>query len=118
MKWIQQAGIIFAVTFIGEILHKILPLPVPASIYGLLIMLFILKAHILHMEQVRETSDFLLIIMPLLFVPAGVGLMASWVDLKPICLPVILITILTTILVMVTSGLVTQFVIRRQKEIH
>ena len=39
MKLLYQFGVIMTVTFLGEILHGLIPLPIPASIYGLLLML-------------------------------------------------------------------------------
>lgn len=115
MKWITQFGVILAITLVGELLHAALPLPVPASIYGLVLMLVLLVTGVLKLQQIRRASSFLLDIMPMLFVPAGVGLMASWADLKPICLPVILITVITTVVVMAAAGWGTQFVIRHEK---
>ncbi|WP_346885359.1 CidA/LrgA family protein [Clostridium sp. UBA4395] len=115
MKYFRQFGIILAVTFIGEILKCIIPLPIPASIYGLILMLIILKAKIIPLEQVKETGTFLIEIMPLMFIPAAVGLLVSWDVLKDICIPVITITILTTVIVMIVTGKVTQFMIKLER---
>lgn len=115
MKYIRQFVVIIIVTFIGEILKSIVPLPVPASIYGLILMLVALKTKIVPLKQVKETGTFLIEIMPLMFIPAAVGLLVSWNSLKSICIPVILITILTTIIVMVVTGKVTQLIIVLEK---
>ena len=50
-----------------------LPLPVPASVYGLVLMLAALMTGIIKVGQVEETADFLIEIMPVMFVPAGVA---------------------------------------------
>lgn len=113
MKYIRQFGIILLISALGEGLHILLPLPVPASVYGLLLMLAALSAGVLKVGQVREVSGFLIEIMPVMFIPAGVGLLTSWDALKPVWLPVTVITILTTIIVMVVTGRVTQAVIRK-----
>lgn len=113
MKYIRQFGIILLISALGEGLHILLPLPVPASVYGLLLMLAALSAGVLKVGQVREVSGFLIEIMPVMFIPAGVGLLTSWDALKPVWLPVTIITILTTIIVMVVTGRVTQAVIRK-----
>lgn len=105
----------FAGFSVGEGLHILLPLPVPASVYGLVLMLGALASGILKLEQVEEAADFLVEIMPVMFVPAGVGLLEAWGDLQPIWLPVVLITILTTVIVMVVTGRSTQFVIRKDR---
>ncbi len=115
MKYFRQFGIILAVTFIGEILKYIIPLPIPASIYGLILMLIVLKAKIISLEQVKETGTFLIEIMPLMFIPAAVGLLVSWDVLKDICIPVIIITILTTVIVLIVTGKVTQFMIKLER---
>ena len=116
MKFLKQFSIILLISFLGEILHMQIPLPVPASVYGLVLMLGALITGILKLGQVRETATFLIEIMPVMFIPAGVGLMESWSSLQPVWLPVILITIVTTILVMAVTGKVTQAMIRKEKK--
>ena len=116
MKFLKQFSIILFISFLGEILHTLIPLPVPASVYGLVLMLAALVTGILKLGQVRETAAFLIEIMPVMFIPAGVGLMESWSSLQPVWLPVILITILTTVLVMAVSGKVTQAMIGKEKK--
>lgn len=115
MKYIRQFGLILAVTFLGELLKMILPFKIPSSIYGLVLMFLALQFKVIQLEQVKEAAKYLIEIMPLMFIPAGVGLMNAWGVLKPICIPVIAITIVSTIVVMGISGKVTQFVIRLEK---
>ena len=112
MKYIRQFGIILIISFAGEILSELLPLPVPASIYGIILMLICLGSGIIKVSDIRETSDFLIEIMPLLFVPAAVGLLDSWHILKTVWIQYITITVVTTFLVMIAAGWVTQAVIR------
>lgn len=115
MKYVRQFCIILMVSFLGEILRVLLPFPIPASVYGLILMLAALKTGIIKIRQVKETAEFLIEAMPVMFIPAGVGLMTSWEILKPVCLPVIVTTIVTTVFVMAVTGRVTQFVIKREK---
>lgn len=116
MKYIKQFGVILLISFIGEVLRYYIPLKIPASIYGLVLLFLALELRIIKVESVRETSRFLIEIMPLMFVPAGVGLLSSWGVLKPVCIPIIVIVIVSTIIVMAVSGLVTQGVIRVEKK--
>ncbi len=116
MKYLLQSGIILFVSFLGEMLHRFIPFPVPASVYGLLLMLMALYTGILKLHQVRETAAFLIEIMPVMFIPAAVGLLDAWSALRPIWLPVSVITVLTTIAVMAVTGQVTQLMIRRGKK--
>lgn len=116
MKYVRQFGIILLFSFLGEILHEIIPLPIPASVYGLILLLAALCMGKVKVEHIREGANFLIEIMPVMFVPAAAGLLNSWETLQPICIPVIIITILTTVLVMASTGLVTQGIIRREKK--
>ncbi len=112
MKYIKQFGIILTVSFIGEILSRFVPVPIPASIYGLIIMFGLLQFKIFPCTAVKETSQFLIDIMPLMFIPAAVGILSLGNVLKPLLLPLIVITVISTIITMVVSGHVTQIVIK------
>ncbi len=113
MKYMKQFGIIMMITFLGELLHSILPLPVPASIYGLLLLLFALMTGMIQLSQVEDTAKFLIEIMPFMFIPAAVGLIDAWNILSEIWIQVVVTTLVSTIVVMAVSGKVTQWVIGR-----
>ena len=116
MKYIKQFILILAISFAGELLKYLLPLPVPASIYGMVLMFLALLTGVIKLEHVRETGKFLIEIMPLMFIPAGVGLMSSWSTLKPLLLPVAVITVVTIVTVMVASGHTAQFILKREEK--
>ena len=116
MKLLYQFGVILAVTFAGELLYALLPLPIPASIYGLIVMLICLGTKVVKLSQVKIAADFLIDIMPPMFIPAAVGLIVVWGDLKEILIPVVVITCLSTVIVMVCTGKVTQTLIRRKQK--
>ena len=116
MKYIRQFIIIILISFVGEVLNYLLPLPIPASIYGLVLMLLGLVRGLIPLAAVKDTAYFLVEIMPLMFIPAGVGLMDSWGNLRPILLPVAIITVVTSITVMGATGLLSQWVIRRGRK--
>ena len=116
MKLLYQFGVILAVTFVGELLYALLPLPIPASIYGLIVMLICLGTKVVKLSQVKIAADFLSDIMPPMFIPAAVGLIVVWGDLKEILIPVVVITCLSTVIVMVCTGKVTQTLIRRKQK--
>lgn len=112
MKYVKQFLIIIGISLAGEILKYILPLPIPASIYGMAILFIALLTGIIKLKDVRETGKFLIEIMPLMFIPAGVGLMSSWGVLKPLLVPFSVITVVSLVVVMAAGGLVSQAVIR------
>lgn len=114
MKYVRQFLLILFFSFLGELLKYLLPFPVPASIYGLVLLFFALELRIVRLDAVRDAGNFLIEIMPLLFIPAGAGLIDAWDALKPIFLPLLVIMVVSTLIVMVVSGHVTQFMMRRK----
>lgn len=116
MKYMKQLGVIFAVTCAGEVLKYLIPLPIPASIYGLVIMLVLLVSRRVKLEQVQETADFLIEIMPMMFIPAAVGLLVSWKQLQSMLIPAIVITFVSTVVVMAVTGKVSDFLTKERPE--
>ena len=112
MKHLQQFLIIIVISFVGEVLHALIPLPIPASIYGLVLMLICLITRLIPEQKVAAVSDFLIGIMPVMFIPSAVGLMGYWESVKPILLALIVITAVVNVVVFAISGRVTQAVIR------
>lgn len=115
MKYLIQFLIIIAYSFLGEVLHYCLPLPIPASIYGIVLLFFSLELKWIKVKDIRETSSFLIAIMPVMFIPAAVGLIDSYKSIGNAWVQYIVVTVLSTFIVMGISGLVTQHVIRRDK---
>ena len=115
MKYLKQFLIILVISYAGELLKYVLPLPIPASIYGMVILLVGLLTGWIALDAVKDVGKFLIEIMPVMFIPAGVGLMSSWGILKPLILPVSIITVVTIVTVMAATGKVSQWVIRKGK---
>jgi holin-like protein len=112
IKYLKQFAIIMLITMIGEIIRYILPWPIPASIYGMLLMLFLLCTGIIKLEHVRDAGMFLVDIMPVLFIPSAAGIIARW-DKMGEMLPAILITLAVVLpLVMFATGHTTQLLLR------
>lgn len=115
MKYLKQFAIIIVITFIGEALNQIIPLPIPASIYGLIIMLIALSTKLLPLDKVKDVGKMLIQTMPIMFIPAGVGLITAWDKLSPIILPVVVITFISTIVVLIVSGKFTETIINKDR---
>lgn len=115
VKYLRQFGIILAVTCVGEIMKYFIPLPIPGSIYGLILMFVLLLTKVIKVEHVKETGEFLIEIMPLMFIPAGVGLITSWSQLQPFLVPLLVITVVSTFVVMIVTGKVTDFLISKKE---
>ena len=112
MDLIFQFLRIMVFCFAGELCHNFLPLPIPASVYGLLLLLAALKLGWVKPEQVRTAALFLIGIFPLLFVPAAAGVMDLWAELHAMLLPVLIA------LVPVTAGRVTQRFAKAEPELE
>ena len=92
MKYVKQFSIILGISFLAEILEILIPL-----------------------EKVETAADFLVDAMSIMFVPATVGIMASVDALKEMLLPICVITVVSTVLIMIVTGRVSQHIIRGQK---
>ena len=112
MKYLKQFCIIIAISFVGEILNKIVPLPIPASIYGIVILFTLLCTKVIKVSDVKDVSKFLIEIMPIMFVPPAAGLLETWGIVQTGLWQYLLLTVVSTVVVMVVSGLVTQLVIK------
>lgn len=116
MKYIHQFLIIIAISFMGELLSILLPLPIPASVYGLIIMLICLFTKIIKLNQIEDVANWLIIIMPLLFVPSAVSLINVADTLLQDILIISVITLVSTIIVMVVTGKIAQLIIERKEQ--
>lgn len=115
MKYLFQLLRILMFCLLGELLHFFLPLPIPASIYGLILLLLALKAGVVKLEQVKETANFLTGIFPLLFIPGAAGVMELWDILGKLWLPIVIVLIPVTILTLAAAGWVTQWIAGRKQ---
>lgn len=116
MKYLREIAIIFGITMVGELLNSLIPLPVPAGVYGLFILLGLLCSGKLKLSDVCATGDLLLDLMPLMFIPAAVGLIESVEELRAIFVPFIVISVLSTLIVMAVTGKTTEMILKMQKK--
>ena len=105
MKYIRQSAIILSVTCVGELLKYLIPLPIPASIYGLLLLFALLFFKVVRLDQVKEAGEFLIEIMPLMFI---------WEQMRGMVVPLCVIIPATTCLVMLVTGKVTDFMLKHK----
>ena len=114
MRFIKQLGVILSISFIAEVMEYYIPLPVAASMYGLVIMLAGLLSGVITLNQVEDAADFLVEIMPVLFIPPTVGIITSVGEMKQMLVPLCVISVVSTLLVMVVTGRVSQWIIRKE----
>ena len=116
MKYVKEVAWIMAFTFIGEALNKLLPLPIPAGVYGLVLLLAGLITGIVKLEDVETTGGFLLDTMTLMFIPAAVGIMSVTDILFPVLVPYLVIIISSTVIVMTVTGIAASLILRRSEK--
>lgn len=115
MKLLKELAIYFGITFISEIIAKLLPINIPPSIIGIVILFVLLELKVLKTEDVEMTGDYLIKIMPILFVPAGVGLIKYLDVLKIVAVQMVFVITLSTAIVMTAVGVVTQKLVEKKK---
>lgn len=116
MNYIYQLSIIFGISFLGEVLNALLPLPVPASVYGLVILFVLLCTKIIKLEQVETVSEYMMAIMPLFFIEPTVGIMKSFDLIRGNVLSLFAASFLSFMAVMAVTGLISQSMIRLGKK--
>lgn len=116
MRYVMQFLIIICFTFLGEVLHTLIPLPFPASIYGIILLYTALHLKIISVRHIKEISTTLILAMPVMFVPPAVGLIDTWSNISDSWIKYLFITIASTFAVMLSAGWMTQWVIRRREK--
>ena len=113
MKYLSQFLIILGFTLTGEALQRIIPLPIPASVYGLTLLFLALCLKIVKVDQVKQTGAFLTSILPILFVSPAVNIVDDWGLIRNDLLPIVLIMIGSTVLTFGIRGRVAQWMLKK-----
>ena len=112
--YLKQSALLFGFTLLGEALHRLLPLPIPAAVYGLVLLFLALCLKLVKVEQINKVSDFLLTILPILFVSPAVNLLESWGIVAPHVIPIALLVVSSTVLVFAVAGVISQLFCKKE----
>ena len=115
MKFLRQAAIIILFSLLGELCRFLIPFPIPAAIYGMVLLFAALALKLLKLPAVKDAGSFLTGILPVLFVAPCVNLLSCWDSLQAALLPIVIIMVVTTVLVFAAAALVTQWILTRRK---
>ena len=115
MQYLKQFTVIIAISALSELLAIFIPLPIPASIYGMSLLFLLLMTGVLKLKQVESAANLLLGIMPALFVVSGAGLITSYGQIAENFLSWVAVNIGSTIMILATTGILAQGLIRRKK---
>ena len=116
MKYLKQFCVIIVFSLLGELCRYLIPYPIPASIYGMVLLFAALALKVVKLEQVKDCSGFLTTCLPVLFVAPTVNLMDCWNQLKGSLLPLLLVLLFSTVVVFAVAGVVTQLLVGRKEE--
>lgn len=116
MKYLSQFLILLGVSLLGEALQRLVPLPIPASVYGIVLLFAALSLKIIKVEQVKDAGSFLTSILPILFVSPAVGILENWDLIRGALLPVTLLVLASTIVTFGISGKLTQTLQDKEKK--
>ena len=114
MKYLHQVLLILLFSFLGELMHAVIPWPIPASIYGMVLMFAALSLKIVKPQSVRDAGGFFVSILPLLFVAPIVGLMDCWDMIRANLVAIVVIMLVSTVLCFLVTGVVTQLLMDRK----
>lgn len=114
MKYLKQAFVILVFSLAGQMLQSIIPLPIPAAIYGFVLLFVALCTGLLKEKHIDETAAFLIQIMPVLFVAPAVNLLAYFDLIAEHWVSIATIIASSTVLVFAVSGLVTRLLQRKE----
>ena len=113
MKYLNQFLIILGFSLMGEVLQRIVPLPIPASVYGIVLLFLALCLKLVNVEQVKTAGSFLTSILPVLFVSPSVGILENWDLIKGSLFAMLLLALATTCLTFGIAGRVAQAVMQK-----
>ena len=118
MKYLPQFLIIMGFTLAGEALQRLVPLPIPASVYGIILLFLALTFGIVKVHQVKDVGGFFISILPVLFVAPAVNIVEHWHLIQPRLLPMFLILTGSTFFTFGITGRLTQWLIRKGCDGH
>ena len=116
MKYLTQFLRILAFTLAGELLQRLVPLPIPASVYGLVLLFAALNTSLVKLEQVKDAGGFLISILPILFVSPAVGILDNWEAIRGALIPILALTLLSTVLTFGIAGRATQAMMGKEEK--
>lgn len=114
MKFFRESILILAIYFAGEIISKLLHIPIPGNIIGMILLFLLLTTKVIKVEKVENLANFFLDHLAFFFIPASVGLMTSFDSLKGSIFRIIILCILTTIIVISVTGITVQFICKNK----
>ncbi|KDR95575.1 holin-like protein [Peptoclostridium litorale DSM 5388] len=115
MKLLRQSAIIISFWLMGEIIREFSGIPIPGNVIGMVLLFTSLCLKWVKLDSINEVSDFLLSHLAFFFIPAGAGLISCLSVLRYSWIKIVVISLISTIFVIVSTGITIQTVQRRSK---
>lgn len=116
MKIVKGIFIILVHLALGVLLSRLMSGFLPGSVVGMVLMYLSLRSGLVKKESVDEVATFLTGNMTIFFLPAMVGIMDLWGLIKLNFFGWIMVLVISTLCVMLSSGLMQQLVERIQNK--
>ena len=107
---VRQCSILFGCLALGELVVYLTGIHLPSSIIGMLLLTLFLQLGWIKLEWVQGLSNFLVANLGFFFVPSGVALMLYFDIIEAQFWPIVVATVVSTILVLDVTGWVHQIV--------
>lgn len=113
---IIQIGLLYGLNIVGNLIVTTLSIPIPGSILGLLILLVGLYLKIIPVTFIQDGAGFILVILPLFFIPSTVGIIQYPELLSPKGFTLILMVMVSTFITMIVVGRVSEWESKRSRK--
>ena len=110
MTVFRQFLIVLVIAFSGEIINYSFNTPIPGNVIAMMLLLILLSWGVVKLKMIEKVTKFMLDHLALFFIPPGVSLIKNLEQLKSEWAAILTIVIISTIVIMVVTGLTIQFI--------
>ncbi|MEQ6354534.1 CidA/LrgA family holin-like protein [Lysinibacillus sp. M3] len=115
VKSIVQIGYLYVILFVGNSIARLLHLPIPGSIIGLVLLFLLLQFHFIKLEWIELGAGLLLSELLLFFIPSAIGVIDYTALFGVQGVKAVLVIVLSAIVVMFATGFTAQLLGQRKK---
>jgi len=112
LKYLLQFLLLMIFVLLGEAVYAIVPLPIPSSIWGLLLLLTALLTGIVKQSQIENIANMFFVILPILFVAPAVGVLEVFGDIAEVWPAMLAVVVITYLAAMASTGWLAEVMVR------
>jgi len=118
MKILVQIGIVFLLVACADVLSRLLPIAIPVSVVGILLLMSCLMLKIIKTSQIEDIANFFMQNMGFFFIAAGVSILGKYELIKNILFQYSIVTLISTLLTFATTGIAVKLVLHLQNKMR